>query len=71
MGNYKRKTGNPKMGRPKVDIKKDEFEKLCALQCTQEDIADLERLANLTLKQHPINREEIKKDLQERIRRLG
>lgn len=27
-------------GRPKKNIDKDEFEKLCALQCTQEEIAD-------------------------------
>lgn len=32
-------TGNP-LGRPKVDIKKDEFEKLCAIQCTKQEIAD-------------------------------
>lgn len=27
-------------GRPSIDINKEEFEKLCALQCTQEEIAD-------------------------------
>ena len=29
-----------KTGRPKKEIDKKEFEKLCALQCTKEDIAD-------------------------------
>lgn len=29
-----------KRGRPKKEIDKKEFEKLCALQCTKEDIAD-------------------------------
>ena len=28
-----------KMGRPKVNIIKEDFEKLCALQCTEEEIA--------------------------------
>lgn len=28
-----------KMGRPRIEIKKDDFEKLCALQCTEEEIA--------------------------------
>lgn len=27
------------MGRPRIEINKKEFEKLCALQCTKEDIA--------------------------------
>lgn len=28
------------MGRPRAEIKQDEFEKLCGLQCTKEEIAD-------------------------------
>lgn len=28
-----------KMGRPRVDIDRDQFEKLCGLQCTKEEIA--------------------------------
>ena len=32
-------TGNP-IGRPRADIKVDEFEKLCAIQCTKQEIAD-------------------------------
>lgn len=28
-----------KMGRPRIDINKDEFEKLCFMQCTKEEIA--------------------------------
>lgn len=28
------------MGRPKIEINKEEFEKLCALHCTKVDIAD-------------------------------
>lgn len=28
-----------KMGRPEIKIKKEDFEKLCALQCTEEEIA--------------------------------
>lgn len=35
----KRKSNNPD-GRPHIGIKKEEFEKLCALQCTQEEIAN-------------------------------
>lgn len=31
-------TGNPN-GRPPIKIKKEDFEKLCALQCTEEEIA--------------------------------
>lgn len=34
----KKPTGNPN-GRPKTKIDKDQFEKLCGLQCTQEEIA--------------------------------
>lgn len=29
-----------KMGRPQIEISKSEFEKLCGLQCTKEEIAD-------------------------------
>ena len=32
-------TGNPN-GRPPVKIEKEKFEKLCAMQCTEQDIAD-------------------------------
>lgn len=28
-----------KMGRPKIDIKKDVFERLCSIMCTEEEIA--------------------------------
>ena len=30
----------PKTGRPPKEIEKGQFEKLCSLQCTEEDIAD-------------------------------
>lgn len=36
---YQRKTDNPKMGRPKIEIDQEQFEKLCGLQCTEEEIA--------------------------------
>lgn len=36
---YIKKTNNPKMGRPKVDIDQNQFEKLCSIQCTKEEIA--------------------------------
>lgn len=39
MAQYVRKTDNPKMGRPRINIPVEEFEKLCAMQCTQEEIA--------------------------------
>lgn len=39
MAEYVRKTNNPKMGRPKIDIDVDQFEKLCNIQCTKEEIA--------------------------------
>lgn len=39
MAEYKKKTDNPKMGRPKVEIEQEQFEKLCALQCTEVEIA--------------------------------
>lgn len=39
MGEYVKRTNNPNMGRPKIEIPKKEFEKLCALQCTEEEIA--------------------------------
>ena len=29
-----------KMGRPRIEIPQDEFEKLCVLQCTKQDIAN-------------------------------
>ena len=37
---------------------------------SKEDIADLQRLANMTLKEYPVDREAIKADLKERIKRL-
>lgn len=39
MAEYIRKTNNPKMGRPRIEISQVEFEKLCNLQCTEEEIA--------------------------------
>lgn len=39
MTEYVKKTNNPKMGRPKVKIDQEEFEKLCSIQCTEEEIA--------------------------------
>ena len=36
---YQRKTENPKMGRPKIEIDQEQFEKLCGLQCTADEIA--------------------------------
>lgn len=37
---YVKKTDRTDLGRPKKVINQTEFEKLCALQCTQEEIAD-------------------------------
>ena len=39
MSEYVKKTNNPKMGRPLINISVEEFEKLCSLQCTEEEIA--------------------------------
>jgi hypothetical protein len=39
MAEYVKRTNNPKMGRPKIDIDIDQFEKLCNIQCTKEEIA--------------------------------
>ena len=39
MKKYVRKTTNPKMGRPTVIIDKEQFEKLCQLQCTLDEMA--------------------------------
>ena len=39
MAGYVKKTSNPKMGRPKIEIDVDQFEKLCNIQCTKEEIA--------------------------------
>lgn len=39
MSEYVKKTNNPRMGRPKVVIDKDQFEKLCNIHCTKEEIA--------------------------------
>lgn len=37
---------------------------------SKEEIAELERIANMTIKQHPIDREDIKQQLQARIKLL-
>ena len=34
------KKSSKKMGRPKIEINKKQFEKLCEFQCTEEEIAD-------------------------------
>jgi len=39
MGDYIKKTNNPKMGRPKIEIDVKDFEKLCGMMCTEEEIA--------------------------------
>ena len=39
MSKYVKKTNNEKMGRPKIQIDKEQFEKLCGIQCTEEEIA--------------------------------
>lgn len=39
MSNYIKKTNNPKMGRPKKEIDIANFEKLCSMMCTEEEIA--------------------------------
>ena len=39
MASYVKKTNNPRMGRPKIEIDVDQFEKLCNIQCTKEEIA--------------------------------
>ena len=39
MAEYVKRTNNPRMGRPKIDIDIDQFEKLCNIQCTKEEIA--------------------------------
>ena len=36
---YVKKTNNEKMGRPKIEIDTKEFEKLCGIQCTLNEIA--------------------------------
>ena len=36
---YEKKTDNPNMGRPRIDIDWSEFDKLCAIQCTLMEIA--------------------------------
>lgn len=41
-------TGNP-VGRPKAEIDKIEFEKLCAIQCTKEEIAGWFRVSDDTI----------------------
>lgn len=37
--NYVKKTDNPRMGRPRIEIDQAQFEKLCGIQCTEEEIA--------------------------------
>lgn len=39
MSKYVKRTNNPRMGRPKIEIDIDQFEKLCNIQCTKEEIA--------------------------------
>lgn len=39
MSETKKKTANHKGGRPRININQTEFEKLCNLQCTKEEIA--------------------------------
>lgn len=39
MSGYIKKTNNPKMGRPKIEIDVANFEKLCSMMCTEEEIA--------------------------------
>lgn len=41
-------TGNP-IGRPKIEVNKVEFEKLCAIQCTKQEIADWFRCSHDTI----------------------
>lgn len=36
---YVKKTNNPNMGRPKIKIDQRDFEKLCSMMCTEEEIA--------------------------------
>lgn len=38
-----------KTGRPRIEIDKSQFEKLCALQCTQEEICGVLGVSNKTL----------------------
>lgn len=40
MGKYIKKTDNPKMGRPFKEIDQRQFENLCKLQCTLNEICD-------------------------------
>lgn len=46
---YKKKTNNPRMGRPKKHIDKGSFEKLCGLQCTEEEIMGFFDVCSQTL----------------------
>lgn len=39
-GSDKMATTPKKNGRPRIEIKEDEFKKLCAIMCTEEEIAD-------------------------------
>ena len=39
MSEYVKKTNNPKMGRPLINISIEEYEKSCPSQCTEEEIA--------------------------------
>lgn len=38
---------------------------------SQEDIADLQKLANMTIKEYPIDRKQLKADLKKRIEELN
>lgn len=42
----------PKTGRPKLTVEWTEFEKLCAIMCTKEEICDWFRLSDSTLSRH-------------------
>lgn len=59
--------GKKKMGRPLIDISKEEFEKLCALQCTQEEIAgwfrcDIDTITNWCKRTYNLTFSEIYKE---------
>lgn len=46
---YKKKTDNPNMGRPKIEIDKNIFENLCGLQCTMTEICYALNITDKTL----------------------
>jgi hypothetical protein len=49
MKKYVKKTDNPNLGRRKKEIDKSVFEKLCALQCTKDEIASFFECSGDTL----------------------